>query len=690
MPSATLDRRSFITGSALAAGAVAAAGTVAPALAAESAKGDAASSAQPSFMTAPEPIADSQIADTVEAEVIVVGAGTAGLVSALSCMDNGLDVVLFAQSEDIVARGGSNGVIYSKLMNEYGLERPSARYILAQMAQASFNIDVTKWHKWYNNSEESVNWLIDRTLTVEGMRVTIEQGNVWEDETYPLFGAEQSHCWNNDDFAVVADGQPSLCFAIRKLLEDGGVRLDFGVSAQQLVRGGKPNGTEGRVEAVIAKNADGSYVKYVGSKAIVLATGDFSGDREMMEKYCPEAVEWVTNWDMATNPDTLGKVYGGLYTGQGQKMGLWCGAAWQHTVPNAAMAANFGAPCPNPWNAPATLMVNDKGERFCAEDMGCGHLPYVIKHTGPVNAIFGSEYPSHNMPWHNWKNVYREGDMNAEQVLASWEDKVAAGGMMKFDTIEAMAAELGIDAAALQATVDRYNELCDAGEDYDFHKRAELLTPIREAPFYVWRKTAPTFLTVMGGLRTNIDMQVCDADDQSIEGLYNVGTMVGDAFANSYNFLIEGHNLGMNCITFGYLTGKLLAGGHHGVEADPDYDSMTIGQADLKDLRDAEAKRQEELASKPLKDGDYTATGYGIHGAIDVTINVKDGKISVTDISPNNETPGFGGYEAIEDGTFAKQVEEAQGADIDGISGATVTSTGIKNAVRKALEEARA
>ena len=66
-------------------------------------------------------------------------------------------------------------------------------------------------------------------------------------------------------------------------------------------------------------------------------------------------------------------------------------------------------------------------------------------------------------------------------------------------------------------------------------------------------------LTVLGGLNTNADMQVCDAEDSAIPGLYNVGTMVGDMFSGTYTFMIEGANYGMNCVTFGYMTGKHIA-----------------------------------------------------------------------------------------------------------------------------------
>ena len=67
------------------------------------------------------------------------------------------------------------------------------------------------------------------------------------------------------------------------------------------------------------------------------------------------------------------------------------------------------------------------------------------------------------------------------------------------------------------------------------------------------------FLCVTGGLRTNDKMQVCDENDDAIDGLYNLGIMMGDSYANCYNFAICGHNLGMNCNTLAYLLGKDLA-----------------------------------------------------------------------------------------------------------------------------------
>ena len=86
------------------------------------------------------------------------------------------------------------------------------------------------------------------------------------------------------------------------------------------------------------------------------------------------------------------------------------------------------------------------------------------------------------------------------------------------------------------------------------------IVAIENGPFYAAQNYA-MFMTVMGGLRTSPDMEVCDENDQPIPGLFNVGAMVGDMYANTYNFAIPGNSYGINCLTFGYLLGRDLAAG---------------------------------------------------------------------------------------------------------------------------------
>ncbi len=83
--------------------------------------------------------------------------------------------------------------------------------------------------------------------------------------------------------------------------------------------------------------------------------------------------------------------------------------------------------------------------------------------------------------------------------------------------------------------------------------------PVKKPPFYGHISKAPTLLMVSGGLRTNIKMQVLDIEDKVIPGLYAVGTIIGDMFANYYSFMVSGVHLGANCVTFPYLVGKEIA-----------------------------------------------------------------------------------------------------------------------------------
>lgn len=108
--------------------------------------------------------------------------------------------------------------------------------------------------------------------------------------------------------------------------------------------------------------------------------------------------------------------------------------------------------------------------------------------------------------------------------------------------------------------------------------------------------------------------------------------------------------------------------------------------------RDAGTTPNPEKQSAPAadyKDSTYLGSGAGMGGPIDVTLTVADGHVTVDDISESGETAGIGGKEAIEDGTFKAQIEDAQSADIDGVTGATMTTGGVRKAVEAALAQAR-
>lgn len=90
----------------------------------------------------------------------------------------------------------------------------------------------------------------------------------------------------------------------------------------------------------------------------------------------------------------------------------------------------------------------------------------------------------------------------------------------------------------------------------------------------------------------------------------------------------------------------------------------------------------------PLEDGVYTGTGKGMDGLITVTLLVENDHITCIEITQEGETQSVGGFEAIRDGVYAAFIDAAQGSDIDAVSGATITTAGIKQAVEDALAQA--
>ncbi len=566
----TMNRRTFVAGAALAgAGAAAMSGMVASAQADEAGAltAEAVEGGTWDFEVAPDPVPEDQITKTYEADIIVIGAGVAGLTCAASATEEGADVILFAASSAPVSRGGSNHGIGTKVQERLGITDYTKDTVTGMMkrelARNGYLVDQKKWWKWANHSAETMNWLID-LMEEQGYTTTLEIGYEDTDGTFTV--KPGSHNWvkavdGSESGAFIGESYVIAMYE-QKILDQGGT-IHYSTIAQQLVR---EDDNTGRVSAVIATDPDGNYVKYVGRKAIVMATGDFSANRDMMTKYCG----WVAPLLQYNEVDyNAAFMFGGLGPGDGQKMGLWVGAAWQRSLPNAPMIDAVG---PMPYRQSVSdfsgLLLNKQGKRYSNEDVIFSYGTYAMMMQPDMTryGIWDTAYAHWFPQWETFGTTIVENEgknaTSCDDYLASWDSSVESGTFVKADTLEGLLAQLdGIDAEAALASIERYNELCDAGFDEDFHKDASLMAPVKEGPFYGCKLTMgpANFLCVTGGLRTNENMQVCEEDDTPIEGLYNIGIMAGDCYGNCYNFAICGHNLGMNCNTMAYLLGKDLA-----------------------------------------------------------------------------------------------------------------------------------
>lgn len=570
------SRRSFLQLGALGAAGAAAAGVVGcgqPAAAGKSsgaaASGKIASKGAVleltdgmpkwSFMVPPEPIADSQIKETIEDDIVIIGGGMSGFTTAVSAAEKGASVTLFSAASAPISRGGSNFARNSKVMEELGITPfDPVPYFYHEMRAASFAIDQQKWMRGYNNSEEAMNWMID-IARARGLEVIMERDNTFD------LGPNYAHAFSTlGNSTMVSTGQQGAVEALEAKAKEYGVKIYYDTKAEQLIR---EDNNKGRVTGAIAsKMGDGSYVKFVAKKAVVLATGDFSNNKEMLAAYCPQVLDFVGYEQGEIDYNTSFNLTG-IYGGDGQKMGLWIGAAWQHAFPNAPMMQGAWGGSHEPCGFHMGLNVNTNTERYQREDISA---PYSSNHllSQPGHIAYGiwtANYPQAILDkgheWYTFGMDYTLPPLTPDQLVKMWDEGVEKGSYFKANTLDDLAKQLDLDADKLKKVVARYNELCDKGVDEDFHKNPDFLVKIEESgPFYAAKNYA-MFMTVMGGLRTSPNMEVCDADDKPIPGLFNVGAMIGDMYANTYNFAVPGNSYGINCLTFGYLLGRDLAAG---------------------------------------------------------------------------------------------------------------------------------
>ncbi|NTU88516.1 MAG: FAD-binding protein, partial [Actinobacteria bacterium] len=294
--------------------------------------------------------------------------------------------------------------------------------------------------------------------------------------------------------------------------------------------------------------------KYV-AKNTVLCTGDIGGNREMCEAYAPICIPYGF--------DRSQYMPAGVNTGDGHKMGMWAGAKLQDLpLPTMMHPQAF---C---WFHGPFLFVNAEGKRFMNEDTWVqGKSLAINKQTdGYAWSVFDANWPTdlvNGLPFGGgmfWDS-FRAYGSDISEAPAYFETQIPtyieSGIAFSADTLEELATKIGADPSTFQGTIDRYNEVCAAGEDTDYYKKPVFLAPVKTGPFYAL-KVGPALLTVTGGLNINNDFNCTNAEGAPIQGLYALGNCMGDITAVDYPINVAGNAHG-RCITYGYLLGNELA-----------------------------------------------------------------------------------------------------------------------------------
>ena len=503
-------------------------------------------------------IDEAAITETVDTDILIVGAGNGGIFAAAYAAANGLNFRVIEQNGNVQDTRHWYGAIDSAAAKEAG-EKPADRAkLLSEISRyASGKCDQRVVKTWINESaamhdfmrsilEDKYGWTCDFTSGAEAAWPA-ENAEHNTDYLFPV----QEHNYMASESASGKPRNELLLDYIREL----GYDVDFKTSLAKLEKD-----STGRITGIIAQSSeDDHFIRYNANKGVLLACGGFPGNPYMMEQLDPLGTSVTTACS-----------YSPADKGYGIRAAVWAGANLDKEA--APMLFDRGIVAPgvdggyvasdsafggkafpgpirqyNPGTQPF-LKVNRNGERFANESSPYNDIVYAAAHQpGRVYAqICDANILEDAKRFHTIGCSAQTRNAGAEYIQKQMDNAEKEGVFFKADTIDELADKLGFTGEAKDtflATVERYNELYDKQNDEDFGKPAYRLSAIRTAPFYgCW--LGASLLTTEQGIAINDKGQALDNDNKPMPGLYVTGDMSGSFFANNYPCLMAGVAMG--------------------------------------------------------------------------------------------------------------------------------------------------
>ncbi len=598
-----------------------------------------------------------------EADFVIVGFGLAGAAAAVEAHDidpNAKVVVLEKMPESLA---GGNSIASGQTF-----------IVPSEAAVADFKLYLQACNEPNAIPDEYLNWLVNGFATqlpwIEGVAESAgyEAGYVgggelkWgsmvlEFDSFPgsSFDGASAHLRKKNSGAF-ENGGVWRCFA--EAAKARNIEVRYENPAVSLVQ----DPVTREVSGVVATDSEGKEYTIKSAKGVLLACGGYENNLEMQRDF--------HGMDEVYTAGTPGN------TGDGIKMLMEAGAKIWH-MKNQTQSGGFWLGIKVPEHE-ATFMrnfsmagnswieVDSDNNRFYNEAYGYHrqHMKYMeygryvdLPHERalPVHLIFDEatrEAGSIASQWLSWPTT-TEGYMWSSDNLA----EIEKGWIVKADTVAELAEKIGRDPEALQATIERYNELCEKGADEDFGRDPEKMAKIEKGPFYAVAIT-PTLVATTGGAKRDTAGRVLDWNENPIPGLYEAGEL-GSYVSNLYQngvFLSEA-----------MLSGRAAAQTAFG------------GASEVKEVA-------KETSTGPAwaeaADGEYVQVVDGLHDKIEVKMTVKDGKLTAITIGEGR------GEMYITDEQLEQYVGAilaSQSADVDIVSGATIDCQAIGTALAQAF-----
>ncbi|QEM69848.1 FAD-binding protein [Geobacter sp. FeAm09] len=482
----------------------------------------AAGSGTSAFVTTTIP--DSAIVKTYNVDVVVCGLGPAGDAAALSCAERGLKTVAVEKRASGNYNSATIGGTTSKLHKHWGMTYDTDAWMSDAMLDNAFQGDMELFRHWLDNNGEAVDWYISHfdNKSLDSYPLTFAAGD------FPNFRDQWdktslSRSWNT---SLNLPYKPSdLAGIVAGFITAAGGEIRYKCPACQLVTSG------GKVTGVIVKSDQG-YEKYNCAKGVVLATGGYEFNLQMLKERCrPRSVprHWLTT---ATGN-----------TGDGHLMGLAVGAA-EDEYPHSIML--------DPEQLMPFLRVNKLGKRFTPEYEPYGHLALAIQaQPGAYDYYIVDSAIATKIDkiWTPSSSCYAPKSV--------WVGAATSSAAIKADTLGDLAVMMGVPQDAFVATIKRWNEMAAAGKDSDFNFPGNMMMTIDSPPYYATKEFSDGLCTA-SGLIVDTNSRVLDKSRSPIDGLYAIGLTSGGMFYNTYPHNLNCLSHTRNCMS-GYLVGKYLA-----------------------------------------------------------------------------------------------------------------------------------
>ena len=501
-------------------------------------------------------IADSEIKETVDTEVLVIGAGHSGTFAACSAVENGAKTLLIEKMNHDLASGlrDTLAAVNSRqqIENDDNPDLDAVVRYVCDWSQGYAKRSLVK--TWAENSGETMDWFTERlaeTDRLRGFRHEVDEHR--PEDNYPTFDVGHSIQFGEEYYEQLSMD------VLLEYAEGLGLEIRYETPMVKLCL------EDGRVTGIIAKNPAGDYIRINASKGVILCAGGYAGNADMMSALQPWSVE-QTCINYAKPGDK----------GDGIRACLWAGASMDSS--HSAMIFERGGIKPDEkgqvddgqlfWmGSQPFLKVNLRGERFMNEYMPYDYVLHAASqqphHT--YCTVWDSKYAEdiERFATHGCSRLYphlngADPVFPIEMVEGMNADLMERGYIVQADTLEELAEKLGLPVDEFLKTAWRYNVLAVKGVDEDFGKEGYRLSTLDTAPFFGIRQAGGYLICTMDGIRINETMHAIREDGSQIDGLFVCGDNSGSFFNGSYPNLLAGLAAGRSA-TFGRLAGRIAA-----------------------------------------------------------------------------------------------------------------------------------